>query len=490
MMLLAPGRTFDMDEGSVPAALHANDPLDIVPEADYDALVGLTAQLLGKQIAFLSLVDCDRWWIEARTEFGLIDPSMLNRFVDDTIGGDDMTIVEDAALDRRFGPDPSTSGGVRFYAGIPLYAPGPDGMPHPVGALCVADPHPARLAPAEITAFRNLAKLAQSLLGARVAARAALTVASLAERQAADLLRKEETSRHAERIANIGSWRYLPRTGELRSSEGVLRIHGLAAGDQAIERLLDRYTAPTRKLIRRAARASLKTGAPFDIEVDCVDTGGNRRRVRVAGVPETGSGKVTALYGLVQDITDWHRLEERLRRSADRDDLTGLANRAAFERKLGIAVARTLAERKPLMIAIVDLDGFKDVNDTLGHLAGDDVLRAVGRRLRDPWLQGSYAARLGGDEFVLIVDHPLLVADPEAFANRLQDELCVPVTAGRMTIGTSGTVGAAMLADHDNIRDFVHAADTELYAAKRRRIGNRRRTDRHGGPPKRMVAAE
>ena len=489
-MLLAPGRTFDMDEGRGSASLRSYDTLDIALEADYIALVGLTAQLLGKQIAFLSLLDCDRWWIKAHNDGGL-DPSRLTRYVEDTIRDGAMMVVEDAAFDPRFGIDrPALADGIRFYAGIPLHAPGPDGILRPVGALCVADVVAGRLEPAEIDAFRNLAMLAQSLLGAQVAARSALHVASLAERQAADLLRKEGTFRHAERIANIGSWRYLPRTGELRSSEGVLRIHGLAAGDQAIERLLDRYTAPTRKLIRRAARASLKSGEPFDIAVDFVDTSGEDRRVRVAGVPEMGGGKAAALYGLVQDITDWHRLEERLRRSADRDDLTGLANRAAFDRKLGTAVAKTLAERAPLMIAIVDLDGFKDVNDTLGHLAGDDVLRAVGRRLCDPWLQGSFAARLGGDEFVLIVDHPVLVADPEAFAIRLQDELCVPVTAGRMTIGTSGTVGTALLADHDNIRDFVHAADTQLYAAKRRRIGNRRRTDRHGGPPKRAVAAE
>ena len=106
------------------------------------------------------------------------------------------------------------------------------------------------------------------------------------------------------------------------------------------------------------------------------------------------------------------------------------------------------------------------------------MLRADGRRLQLPWLQQSFAARLGGDEFALIVDDAGLVAAHATFAARLQQELCVPVSVHGLTIATSGTVGTALLGRHDNVRDFVHAADTELYAAKRTRIGERRRRDR------------
>ena len=491
-MLPISARMFDTDEGRRLAALYALDLLDTPPEAEFDAVVTLAAQLLGKKTAILSLIDQDRHWIKARNDAPSAASSGLHILCEELIRGQEVTVIEDAAADPRYCTDPVVlADGIRFYAGVPLYAPGADGSVQPVGTLCVADPRPGRLDVDEILALRNLAKLAQSLLAARLAARSALDVASLAKQQAANLMRNQQTFRQAERMAKIGSWRYLPATQDLQWSEGVFHIHGLPAGDgTGITLLLARYPLDLRRLIYRASRASLRTGEPFEIEVDSTDSGGDCRRIRAIGAPEITDGGEIALIGLLQDITDWHRMEERLRRSADRDDLTGIANRAAFDRVLGAAITKPLSDRRPLMLAIVDLDGFKEVNDTLGHRAGDDVLRAVGRRLRDPWLRGSYAARVGGDEFALIVEHPGLIEDPAAFAHRLEHELCVPVTAGSLTIATSGTVGTAMLTDHDNVGDFVHAADTQLYAAKRRRIGNRRRTDRHSGPPPREMAAE
>ncbi|WP_445192188.1 diguanylate cyclase domain-containing protein [Sphingomonas sp. Tas61C01] len=483
---------FDTEEGRRLAALYALDLLDTPPEAEFDAIVTLATHLLGKQAAVLSLIDQGRHWIKARSDTGAIGTSGLRILCDDLIQGQEMTIIEDAAADPRFYTDARLmADGIRFYAGVPLYAPGADGSIQPVGTLCVADPNPGRLDQDSIGALQRLAILAQSLLTARLAARSALDLATLAKRQATDLLRKDQTFSQAETMAKIGSWRYVPATGDIQWSEGVFQIHGLPPGDRAaIDGLLARYPRNLRRLLYRAARASLRTGEPFEIEVDFVDAEGDRRRIRAIGAPEITLDNPVALIGLLQDITDRHRMEERLRRTADRDDLTGIANRAAFDRVLGAAIAQPLCNRAPLMLAVVDLDCFKEVNDTLGHRAGDDVLRAVGRRLREPWLRGSYAARIGGDEFALIVDHPGLLADPAAFVQRLEHELCVPVTAGKITIATSGTVGTATLTDHDNVRDFVHAADTELYAAKRRRIGNRRRTDRHSGPPRRQVAAE
>ena len=123
------------------------------------------------------------------------------------------------------------------------------------------------------------------------------------------------------------------------------------------------------------------------------------------------------------------------------------------------------------------MDGFKAINDTLGHNAGDDVLRAVGRRLTAPWLMGSVAARLGGDEFALVIDQPVLARDPAALAARLEEALAQTVEGdGGLTIATAGTVGVALLEPGMvALRDFVHAADVVLYAAKRRRVGERRR---------------
>jgi diguanylate cyclase (GGDEF)-like protein len=200
------------------------------------------------------------------------------------------------------------------------------------------------------------------------------------------------------------------------------------------------------------------------------------------GELETGIAGPEALVGVFQDITDRHAMEESLRRIADHDALTGIANRAAFDRTLAARIATAHAARTPLALVLIDLDGFKQINDTLGHLAGDDVLRSVGRRLGEGWLNGSFAARLGGDEFALIVEDPRLAADPATLVARVEAALCVPVTVEGLTMAASATVGAALLPDDiEAVRDFVHLVDTRLYAAKRARVGERRRGDRREG---------
>ena len=121
------------------------------------------------------------------------------------------------------------------------------------------------------------------------------------------------------------------------------------------------------------------------------------------------------------------------------------------------------------------MDGFKAVNDTFGHLAGDSVLRTVGRRLRRPWLGSSFPARIGGDEFAIIIDGADLLADLDSLTARLQADLRVPVTSDGLTIATAGSVGAMMFADQfASAAEFIGATDRALYAAKKRRVGDRR----------------
>ncbi len=472
---------FARDEASRVATLRALDLLDTAPEQDYDAIVALAAQLLGKPTAFISLMDSERQWLKARRNIDFDETPREIAFCDHVIRDDSMLVIDDAALDPRFRDNPlvAPTGGIRFYAGTPIHATAADGSAQPIGTLCVVDEKPGSLDEDGRRALRHLATLTEALIAARAAAHRSDGIADLAERQAADLARKDRTFRQAERMTKIGSWRFIPAGQAIEWSEGVFRIHGLENG--ALPRLdeaLDFYPPHARTIVETAMAKTFAEGVPFDVEVDFVTATGEPRRVRSMGEADFRDGAVVALVGVFQDITDRHSLEQVLRRTADSDELTGIANRAAFNRALGKAIGAQQRQPSPVMLALIDLDGFKEVNDTLGHLAGDDVLRAVGRRLSEPWLRNSFAARMGGDEFALIVEDPSLIADPAAFVERLQEELCVPVSAGGLTIAASGTVGTAMLGTHDNARDFIHTADTELYAAKRRRIGNRRRGER------------
>jgi diguanylate cyclase (GGDEF)-like protein len=281
-------------------------------------------------------------------------------------------------------------------------------------------------------------------------------------------------------MAAFGSWRVNLTDDHLEWSDGVYHIYGLPMNAlPTMATAMDFYPPHARAEITAGLARAVETGEPLDIEVDFTTAQGEQRRVRVMGECEGDRKAPAALVGVFQDVTERHALEVTLRRTADTDSLTGIANRAAFDRALDAAMTRAHERDTALLLALVDLDGFKAINDTLGHTAGDDVLRGVGKVLESPWLEGSFAARLGGDEFAVIVENPVLAKSPDQVCRRLEEALRFPIAMGGLAMVSAGTVGIAALdRDCHSIRDFVHRADTILYKAKRERVGERRRTDR------------
>ncbi|WP_380787991.1 diguanylate cyclase domain-containing protein [Sphingomonas sp. R86521] len=477
-----PGEQSHIDEERRLATLDALALLDTDPEQEFDAIVALAAQVLNAPTALLTLIDRDRQWIKAAKGFEAREIPRTIAFCDHTIRGAVPVIVGDTTQDARFAQNPlvTQENGMRFYAGAPIHAVDSEGVRQPIGAICVLDHTPRSLRSDDRKALTHLATLAEASITARSAAQEALTIATIADRQAAILWRQDRIFRQAERMAAIGSWRMSLADHDVEWSDGVYRIHGLPVGRRpSMEDAMDFYPPHARVQVNDAVTRAIEQGTAFELEVDFLTAQGELRRVRVLGERETIDGVAVALVGVFQDVTERHALETQLRLSADTDSLTGLANRAAFERVLEAAMDRSRTDGVPLLLALVDLDGFKTINDTLGHTAGDDVLRGVGRSLRAPWLNGSVAARLGGDEFAVIVDDPDLAANPARLVALIEASLCVPVEADGLLLVSAGTVGiAAFDGDFHSIRDFVHHADTILYAAKRARIGERRRPER------------
>ena len=479
--MAAPSAAPPFDEARRLATLRALDLLDVPREGEFDALVALAAEVLGCPTSLFNLIDHDRQWAMAVVGAADTQCSREHAFCDHTIRGDRLMVVEDAAADPRFAHNPMVTGpgGIRFYAGMPIHARDRAGVRRAIGAICVVDAVPRTLTPEQEASLQRLAMIAEALIQARADARRATATARLAERQSAKLRLNERRFAQAERMAMIGAWRVSLETERVEWSDGVYRIHGLPVGEMPLlEHALAFYPPHARGEVTGALAQTIEHGTPFAVEVDFVTAIGEQRRVRSIGELETTDGRPSGVVGVFQDVTERYRLECALRDSAERDELTGIANRGAFNRVLEAAMAAARAAGERLVLALVDLDGFKAINDTLGHLAGDDVLRAVGKRLGEPWLQGSVAARLGGDEFALIVRDPKLTADPSALVARLEVELCVPVVSDGVTIAVAGTVGALPLADERTVRDFVHVTDAALYRAKRRRIGEGRRQER------------
>ncbi len=163
----------------------------------------------------------------------------------------------------------------------------------------------------------------------------------------------------------------------------------------------------------------------------------------------------------VEDIEERRRLVEQLRRSALRDPLTGLANRAGLEEYLGSLPPSTV-----IGIVALDLDGFKAVNDASGHAAGDEVLRVVAGRIRRSIRPSDQAARIGGDEFVVVITMPPSGAGLSGAAERLVARLREPVRLGEERLAVGASAGVALGAAHDHA-GVLRQADDASYAAKR-----------------------
>jgi diguanylate cyclase (GGDEF)-like protein len=177
-------------------------------------------------------------------------------------------------------------------------------------------------------------------------------------------------------------------------------------------------------------------------------------------------GADPCLVALIQDVTERKRMEAALIRQAFEDDLTALPNRALFRDRLSHALERRHRTHARVAVLLLDLDGFKRVNDSLGHASGDELLRVVGRRLSASVRSGETVARLGGDEFVVILEDLAPSEDPFVLAERLLGLLSLPIpVAGReLTVGVS--IGLAVADSGDDEESVLRNADMAMYAAK------------------------
>ena len=168
------------------------------------------------------------------------------------------------------------------------------------------------------------------------------------------------------------------------------------------------------------------------------------------------------------------RQQSTLRRAARLDHLTGLANRKALEEALSLALDAARSGHDSVAVLMLDLDGFKQVNDTLGHDKGDLVLREIARRLHANVFEYDTAARMGGDEFAVVLRNLRDVDDVAAVAHRLRDALTRPIDIDGVPRFIGASVGAASYPEHgQSAAELVRGADAAMYRAKRDREGVR-----------------
>jgi diguanylate cyclase (GGDEF)-like protein/PAS domain S-box-containing protein len=179
----------------------------------------------------------------------------------------------------------------------------------------------------------------------------------------------------------------------------------------------------------------------------------------------------TTIGGFVltlRDVTERHALEERLTYQAFHDSLTGLANRQLFGDRLAHALHRRPGVAKPLVVLFCDLDDFKNVNDSLGHRVGDQVLEVVGQRIRNAVRVGDTAARLGGDEFAILMEGTEL-DEAGLLAERLVQLIAEPVVIDGVLLPVTASVGMAQAVPGEiSTEEALRNADVAMYSAKDR----------------------
>ena len=276
-------------------------------------------------------------------------------------------------------------------------------------------------------------------------------------------------SRHifeaASAAARLGIWECDLASEKLSWSNGTYDLFEIPRGTPLVrERTLGFYESASLKTLQTVRSRALEQRKGFSLDAELLTPKGGRRWIRIHAAIECPGHRPTKIFGIKQDITEEKERIEQLRYLAEVDDMTGLANRNKFRAQLSLMCDSKPAAQPKGALLLIDLDGFKDVNDTLGHMAGDECLKAAAQRLKTVCGNANVVARVGGDEFAVLLDAPLVRTAPH-LADRIIAALSEPIErlGRRYQIGAS--VGITVLDGCDGPEAF-RRADAALYAAK------------------------
>ena len=251
----------------------------------------------------------------------------------------------------------------------------------------------------------------------------------------------------------------------------VTSVLGYLPSDLAgrpLERLLDHNNlARSLSTLDRMRRYGVEQETKADWQLQCADGRWIDAEVMCSNL--LFDPDVQGLVLTIRDVTERRRMERELKHRASHDTLTSLPNRGLFIERLQRALRRVASQNTLVAVLFIDVDEFKAVNDTRGHAVGDEVLQRVAKILASSLRSGDLAARLGGDEFALLVEGATSLAEVEALAARILQELREPTdtTKGRApALPIRVSIGIATSEDSTDASELLQLADLALYEAK------------------------
>lgn len=216
-------------------------------------------------------------------------------------------------------------------------------------------------------------------------------------------------------------------------------------------------------------RNCMLTGQDLNQEVRLVSTMGTTKWVDFSSrIMFDNEGQVDGFLASCHDITERYITQEKMRHIAEYDALTGLANRMLFHDRLEQAFLRSMRDKTTISLFFLDLDGFKDINDSLGHTVGDLLLQKLAERLTNTLRKNDTVARFGGDEFVIMLGEDRGFAETNLVANKLIDSVSKPFLLEQEEVYVTISLGIARgHHNNSNPETLVKHADVALYAAKK-----------------------
>ncbi|MFK8077551.1 MAG: EAL domain-containing protein [Granulosicoccus sp.] len=294
-----------------------------------------------------------------------------------------------------------------------------------------------------------------------------------------DLVETGNRLREAQKIARLGNWQINVTTGCMWCSDEVYSLLGISerndTGDLNIsdcvvlyEKFLNKFSDEERSLFLECLDQTVVFSEPRSIEQVITNSAGESIHVRqkvVLGDSDAKDGIVC--MGTIQDITERRSFEDALVRQAHYDSLTGLPNRSLCVDRLEQSISKAKRNSTHVPLLVVGLDHFVEVNDTMGHLAGDEVLCLAAQRIKTVIRESDTLARLGSDEFAVIVEDMSDTMSVPVVTQKIIDSFKAPffIDGTEMSVGAS--VGISVFPqDSSSALGLLQKADTALQAAK------------------------
>lgn len=287
----------------------------------------------------------------------------------------------------------------------------------------------------------------------------------------------------SQKISKVGGWQLDLISNVLFWTAETYRIHeaSLENFHPSVDAGVSLFLPESRQIITEALDAAIKLGKGYDLELETYTTKGKLIDIRTTCIATMNDGKPTKLTGIFQDISEQKKVQRKLeksnrdladvneilKRGANYDALTGLPNRNLLADRMEQAIAYNKRNKSSLAIVFIDLDGFKEVNDTYGHSTGDDLLCCITEELKKTMRECDTLARIGGDEFVMILDELENPDQCSVILTRVLESVSKTSFIKNKPIQVSASIGVTIYPqDNSNSDQLLRHADQAMYIAK------------------------